>query len=147
MQESKDASFFTKMARDEQKINKGYKNVRKWEIAPKTFAATELSQEEFTQAQESARQAKSNAKRNRASDSGDHRNFNSLSPKSGPRGDILRASIPKFANSPSGANFSERKWNDPNSPSKHHFGGSQAGDSLEPKSPFTGAMSGTRGSL
>ena len=55
MQESNDASFFTKMAKDEEKINKGYKNVRKWEVAPKTFAATELSVEEFTQAQESAR--------------------------------------------------------------------------------------------
>lgn len=41
MQESKDAQWFKKKQRDEEKINKMYNKVRKWEVAPETFTNTE----------------------------------------------------------------------------------------------------------
>ena len=41
MQESKDAQWFKKKQRDQERVNKEYNSVRKWQVAPKTFEATE----------------------------------------------------------------------------------------------------------
>lgn len=42
MEESKNARWFNKKQKDEERINKQYGHVRKWEVAPKTFAGTHL---------------------------------------------------------------------------------------------------------
>jgi len=41
MQESKDAQWFKKKQKDQEKVNKLYDKVRKWQVAPDTFTATE----------------------------------------------------------------------------------------------------------
>ena len=67
----------------------------------------------------------------------------SKSINAGTRGAISRSSMPKFANSPSGGTFSERRWKSPtvardsiNNESELYRAGSMSPRD-EPKSPFT----------
>ena len=89
MEESKDAQWFKQKQRDMEKHSgKQYGNMRKWQVAPKTFAAIEKANSIETKGS----QASSNALHQPA--------------------EMSRTSIPKFANSPSGG-LSERRWRSP----------------------------------
>lgn len=132
MEESKDARWFSKKAADEKKANKQYGKVRKWQIAPKTFEQTELNAEELSMATHAAKLGRSRAAMESAA---------GLGVETGAKSINTRSSIPKFANSPSGGNFSERRWR---SPTQARSSIGNESNRSETKSPFT-ARSG-RGS-
>ena len=55
MEESKNARWFNQKQKDQQRINKQYAHVRKWEVAPKTFAETQLDAKTLNAAKAAAK--------------------------------------------------------------------------------------------
>ena len=82
-----------------------YSKMRKWQVAPKTFAGTEVNPEELRAAKYGQ---KSVTKSRRASQSGGYMSGGDQNNAAG-----NMTSISKFGNSPSGQMLSERRWNSP----------------------------------
>ena len=123
--------------------------MRKWEVAPKTFAETQLDAKTMNAAKAAARM-KSKTGINSATDQSGQKSVNDA--RAGGEG-MSRGSIPQFHNSPSGGGLSERRWQSPSGQGSQGYrhGASMSPGEDESKNPFTarsgrGSGAGERGS-
>ena len=109
MQESNDVNWFQKKVKDAQAAQPGtkgeaYNKMKKWQVAPKTFAETNLDANELNEL---------NGKPRRGQGSKPSFTQGGSSVAVGEAATDQKSSVPKFAASPSAGNMSERKWKSP----------------------------------